>query len=187
MARIEGGGQGVGKARTSSSFPGRRESSHMDDVVALRRLSWNWAPPSRRRRTGARLRVYFRRLAMWRPTIRPTRPMPNSAPSVGSGIEMPLDCAMAGATDSRTAKRDIPMRSTFARPWLMTPRSCQTARFGKIPYNSWLMTHLGTQDRAGSPAARRAACASAIECVPKWKIEAASTALAWPWVTPSTR
>ncbi len=45
----------------------------------------------------------------------------------------------------------------------------------------------GDQPRAGNPAARRAACASATECLPKWKIEAASTALACPSTTPATR
>ena len=37
------------------------------------------------------------------------------------------------------------------------------------------------------PAAAIAALASAIECWPKWKIDAASTAEACPSVTPSTR
>ena len=32
-----------------------------------------------------------------------------------------------------------------------------------------------------------AALASATECRPKWKIDAASTAEAWPSVTPATR
>ena len=41
--------------------------------------------------------------------------------------------------------------------------------------------------RAGKPAARSALCASAMVCWPKWKMLAASTALAWPSRTPATR
>src|SRR5205085_10196407 len=41
--------------------------------------------------------------------------------------------------------------------------------------------------RIASPACAIWALASAIEYCPKWKIEAASTALAWPSRTPSTR
>ena len=41
--------------------------------------------------------------------------------------------------------------------------------------------------RTGTPAAASAACASAMLASPKWKIEAARTALAWPSTMPATR
>src|SRR6185369_17076218 len=41
--------------------------------------------------------------------------------------------------------------------------------------------------RTAIPAAASAAWASAMLCWPKWKIDAARTALAWPCVTPATR
>src|SRR5690606_8421745 len=53
-------------------------------------------------------------------------------------------------------------------------------REGAVPQRDYVA-------RAGKPAARKAAGASAMVCVPKWKIDAANTALACPSVTPSTR
>jgi predicted metalloprotease len=44
-----------------------------------------------------------------------------------------------------------------------------------------------TQQYVEQPRSRSAACASAMVWVPKWKMLAASTALAWPFTTPSTR
>ena len=41
--------------------------------------------------------------------------------------------------------------------------------------------------RMGMPASAMRSLASRMVYSPKWKIEAASTALAWPWRTPATR
>ena len=48
-------------------------------------------------------------------------------------------------------------------------------------------SHPGTAGRTGTPAAAMCAFASPIEWVPKWKMEAASTAEAWPSRIPSTK
>ncbi|SFG39528.1 hypothetical protein SAMN05518801_1228 [Novosphingobium sp. CF614] len=86
--------------------------------------------------------------------------------------------------ESRLRMNDRPI----AAPRQGRLRECpDTDQMDRRSFPSGLRLFPGAYPRAGNPAARKAECASAIECLPKWKIEAASTALACPRVTPATR